>query len=96
MAMSEATTNDRTSEIAMFARLIKIDEGDLPRALARCILTLGFDEDDQARMRELADRNQEGALTAEERAELQNFVKAGHLLALLHSKARRSLAARSE
>ena len=42
----------------------------------------------------LAERNQEGALAAEEREELQNYVKAGHLLALLHSKARRSLKAK--
>jgi hypothetical protein len=44
-------------------------------------------------MRELAERNQEGALGPKEREELQNYVKAGHLLALLHSKARSSLKA---
>lgn len=32
----------------------------------------------------------------EEQIELQNFVRAGHLLALLHSKARRSLTVRKE
>ena len=64
--------------------------------LARYILTLGFDAEDQARMSELAERNQEGALASEEQVELQNFVKAGHLLALLHSKARRSLKRRKE
>lgn len=42
-------------------------------------------------MLELAARNQEGALSPEETEELGNFVKAGHLLALLHSKARKSL-----
>src|SRR5436309_120258 len=96
MATPQAIKDVGTSEIAIFARLIKIDQGDLPRALARYILTLGFDEEDQARMRELAERNQDGALTSEEREELQNYVKAGHLLALLHSKARMSLKARSE
>jgi hypothetical protein len=91
MATSQAITDDRTSEIAIFARLIKVDEGDLSRELARYILTLGFDDVDQARMRELAERNQEGALAFDEQQELQNYVKAGHWLALLHSKARRSL-----
>ena len=81
----------RTSEVAIFGRLIKTDNGDLSRELARYILTLGFDEEDQARMRELAEKNQEGALSPEEQEELQNYVKAGHLLALLHSKARKSL-----
>ena len=44
-------------------------------------------------MRELAERNQEGALEPKEREELQNYVKAGHWLAVLHSKARKSLKA---
>ena len=91
MATSRSSVDDRTSEIAIFARLIKANDGDLSRELARYILTLGFDEEDQARMRALAERNQEGTLAPKERVELQNYVKAGHMLALLHSKARRSL-----
>jgi hypothetical protein len=59
--------------------------------LPRYVLTLGFGEEDQARMRDLAERNQAGALPSEEQAELMSFVQAGHLLALLHSKARKSL-----
>jgi hypothetical protein len=82
---------DSNSEIAIFARLIKADSGDLARDLARYILTLGFDEEFQARLRELAARNQEGGLTPEEQSELQSYVKVGRLLALLQSKARRSL-----
>jgi hypothetical protein len=93
MATGHLSEDDRTSEIAIFARLIKANNGDLSRALARYILTLGFDEQDQARMLELAESNQEGTLAPKEREELQNYVKAGHMLALLHSKARRSLKA---
>jgi hypothetical protein len=78
----------KTSETAIFGRLIKTDDGDLSRDLARYVLTLGFGEEDQTRMRDLAERNQQGALSPEESEELQNYVKAGHLLALLHSKAR--------
>jgi hypothetical protein len=63
----------------------------LSRQLARFILTLGFDSVDQDRMRDLAARNQDGALSGEEQEELLNYVKAGHLLAVLHSKARKSL-----
>jgi hypothetical protein len=81
----------RTSEIAIFGRLIKTDDGDLSRELARYILTLGFDAEDQTRMPDLAERNQEGVLSPEEQEELRNYVKAGHLLALLHAKARKSL-----
>jgi hypothetical protein len=80
-----------TSEIAIFGRLIQSDRGDLAPSLARYVLTLGFPERDQARMSELAARNQEGALSPQERVELQNYVRSSHLLALLHSKARKSL-----
>jgi hypothetical protein len=57
---------------------------------------LGFEEEDQGRMHNLAERNQEGALSFQEQEELRNYVTAGHLLALLHSKARRSLKAGKE
>jgi hypothetical protein len=82
---------NRISEIAIFARLIRADHGDLPGELARYLLTLGFAEEDQARMRDLAARNQDGTLPPGDKEELANYVKAGHLLALLHSKARKSL-----
>jgi hypothetical protein len=81
----------KTSEFAIFARLIKADKGDMSRQLARFILTLGFDDEDQDRMRDLAERNQKGSLSSEDYEELDNYVKAGHLLALLQSKARKSL-----
>jgi hypothetical protein len=96
MATAQAIKGDRTSEIAILARLFKADEGTMPRALARYILTLAFDGEDQSRMRDLAERNQEGALSRDEQEELRSYVAAGHLLALLHSKARRSLKAGKE
>ena len=94
MASGQALKRDASSEIAIFGRLIKADKTDLSRELARYILTLGFDEEDQNRMSELARKNQEGSLSSDEKAELENFVKVGHLLALLHSKASKSLKAR--
>jgi hypothetical protein len=94
MATAEANKKDKTSVIAIFARLIKADQGDLSRDLARYILTLGFAEEDQARMRELAEKNQQGVSSSEEQGELQNYVVVGHMLALLNSKARRSLKGR--
>jgi hypothetical protein len=94
MATGQAVKGDATSEIAIFGRLIKADKSDLSRELARYILSLGFGDGDQNRMSELAERNQDGRLSSEEKEELENYVKVGHLLALLHSKARRSLRAR--
>lgn len=91
MATGQAVRRDTSSELAIFARLIRADDSELSRELARYILTLGFDDEDQQKMTDLAERNQEGHLSGEEKAELENFVKAGHLLALLHSKARMAL-----
>src|SRR5437667_9633588 len=91
-----ATTTTRhaapqTSEAAIFGRLLSNSKGEMSPQLARYVLTLGFTDDDQARMGDLAERNQDGALSSEERQELLNFVKAGHLLALLQSRARKAL-----
>jgi len=55
---------DTTSELAIFARLIEADDGNLARPLARYVLTLGFEEADQTRMHDLATRNQEGRFVA--------------------------------
>ncbi|HLW65617.1 MAG TPA: hypothetical protein VKS79_09885 [Gemmataceae bacterium] len=85
------TTKDRRSEIGIFARLLENGRAKLSPSLARYILTLGFDSDDQHRMAELAERNQAGHLAADEHEELMSFVKVGHLLALLHSRARKAL-----
>ena len=59
MVAVQAPKNN-TSAIEIFARLIKADQSGLSRELARYILTLGFEEKDQKRMRELAERNQDG------------------------------------
>ncbi|HEY1380097.1 MAG TPA: hypothetical protein VGF55_25055 [Gemmataceae bacterium] len=80
-----------TSEAAIFGRLIKVDQGDLTPDLARYLLSLEFRPEDKARMHDLAVRNQDGRLSAAERDELDNFVNVGHLLAVLQSKARKSL-----
>jgi hypothetical protein len=85
------TDSTETSEIAVFARLLSNHQGEMQPRLARYVLTLGFSPAEQARMEELANRNQVGRLSPGERDELQSYVKAGHWLALLHSKARKAL-----
>jgi hypothetical protein len=47
-------------------------------------------------MEEFAVRNQTCRLTPAEHDELMNYVKAGHLLAFLHSKARKALKKRKK
>lgn len=94
--MREATlpaTKDRTatSEVAVFSRLLTNGRREMGPQLARYILGLGFSAADQARMQELAEKNQAGPITPQERDELFSYVKAGHLLAILQSKARKAL-----
>jgi hypothetical protein len=90
MPASQLST-ERPSEISIFARLLNSGRAKMSLALARYILKLGFDDEDQVRMADLAERNQAGMLSGDEREELMNFVKAGHLLALLQSRARKTL-----
>jgi hypothetical protein len=87
-AQSGETNN---SDIAIFGRLLSEPKGNMSPALARYVLTLGFTDADQSRMRDLAARNQQGGLSGDEHEELMSYVKAGHLLALVHSKARKAL-----
>ena len=87
------TTADGESqaEINILARILGNDRGHLPPAMARYILTLGFNDRDKARMHDLAARNQEDALGPGEKEELIAYAKAGSLLSMLKSKARRVL-----
>jgi hypothetical protein len=90
--MRSATMNhEGISEITILARVLGNEQGTLPLQMARYILNRGFSESDKARMHELAVRNQEDALTADEKEELLAFAKAGTLLSILKSRARRVL-----
>lgn len=78
------------NDLAIFIRLLE-NAGKLTPSLARFFLSLGFTEADQARMLDLAEKNQAGESSTEERQELEAYVRAGHLLAALQSKARKTL-----
>jgi hypothetical protein len=91
MHMSTATTHASENEVTILARILGNENGQLPQDLARYILALGFSDRDKARMHDLAVRNQDDALTPAEKEEMHAFGKAGDLLAILKSKARRAL-----
>jgi hypothetical protein len=86
-----ATTHDTPSEVTILARLLGNGQGQLPPAMARYLLTLAFNDGDKARMHDLAVRNQDGALSPAEKEELLAYARAGTLLSILKSKARRTL-----
>jgi len=80
-----------TGEVAILGRLLSNGKEALTSDLARYFLGLGFTEQDKARMHELAVKNQAGALSAGEKEELVGYAKAGCLLGILQSRARKSL-----
>jgi uncharacterized protein YnzC (UPF0291/DUF896 family) len=79
------------SEAAIFGRLLQFDRHDLTPELAQHILNIGFPSEDLERINELAAKSRVGTLDSEERREIENYNLVGDLLALWHSKARRSL-----
>jgi hypothetical protein len=85
-----------TSEVAILSRVIRPDEDDLPAAAARAILKIDFEEKDRRRMNELARKARAGTLTRKEREAIDNYDRVGHVLALMHSKARRALKKRRD
>ncbi len=79
------------SEIAIWERVIHPERGDLPPEAARFFLNLAFDQDDLDRMHELAVKNQEGELAADEAEALRNYRQIGLQIDLLRSKARQAI-----
>jgi uncharacterized protein YnzC (UPF0291/DUF896 family) len=71
---------------------VDAEGGDLTRQAAETLLELDFRPADRKRMNKLAEKASAGKLTARESEEAESFNRVAHVLALLQSKARRSLA----
>jgi hypothetical protein len=81
----------QNTEAAILARLIQVRKDDLSRGAAEYLLSLQFEERDVARMNDLAQLAQNGTLSEDERVELDSYLHVSNLLAVVQSKARRSL-----
>jgi hypothetical protein len=79
------------SEAAILNRVLEPEIDDLSPETAQYILRLDFRKQDLERMDVLAAKARAGTLKEEERAETENYEHVGHMLALMQSKARRSL-----
>ena len=84
-------TETRTTQSDIWVRLIQAGNGNLPKDTARGLLAVNFSDADKARMHDLAEKNNEGRISAAEREELANYVLVGDVLSLLHLNARKSL-----
>jgi len=89
--MRNGHNKNRNSQAAIFARLWETKEGKLPRTLARLALKTTFPPQDLDRMHLLVQKNRQGTISANELEELDSYIAAGDLLALLQSKARKTL-----
>ncbi len=79
------------SEMEIFRRIVDAGQPLLSPDAARALLRLEFSKADRDRMNELAARNREGRVSTWEEQELDNYIRAGQILGILKSKARRSL-----
>ena len=85
--MTATRSTGDTHLATIFGRLWD-DRAALTPAVARHVLALKFAVADVDRMRELNDKNRKGMLTADEAAELDDFLRVADLLSILQSKAR--------
>ena len=65
--------------------------GNARAEVARALLKLDFDPEDQRRVEMLSSRASDGTLSTEERAELEEYIRVNNELMILQSKARLSL-----
>jgi hypothetical protein len=93
MPSMKTETLTPSTEGAIWARIVDPDTGDLAREAAQTLLRLDFRSADRRRMDELAAKASAGALTRGERKDAETYNRVAHLLALLQSKARKSLRA---
>jgi len=84
-------TTTAISDAEILAEMIAAHRPEPVPEVARLIVGLRFTEAQNARMRELAERNNRGLLTESEQAEMESYRRAGNFLALLQAKARLSL-----
>ena len=81
----------RTTEGAIWNRLLQPGTKALSIEASRCFLRLDFAQEDKDRMHKLAAKARDGLLTAAEQEEVRNYERVGNLLALLKSRARQRL-----
>jgi len=89
--MRAQTMAAESSGTAILSRVFEAHASSFTPEAARSILQLKFDRIDIDRMNILAEKNRQGVLTEAEQQELQSYLLVGHLLDLLHSKARLAL-----
>ena len=94
--MNSTPETSGENDVSILAGILGNGRGQLTHEIARYVLDLGFSDEEKSRMHDLLVRNQKGALSAAEKEELVAYGKAGDILAILKSKARRTLGIKPE
>lgn len=79
------------TELEILSDVISPLEGTLSPDVACAILQWKFSTKQIERMNRLGERNRNGAITPDEREELERFIRVGGLINLVQAKARVSL-----
>jgi len=79
------------TEADILERLVDSKADDMPVPVARHILAMHFAKEDVDRMNDLSAKARDGALTSEEDDLLNSYVRIGHFLSMMKSKARTAL-----
>ncbi len=83
--------HEKTPATRLLDRLLDPVGRCLSQRAARELASLRADEEVQAHIRELAEKCNEGTLSAEERAEYESYIMAANVVAILQAKARARL-----
>ena len=75
-------------EAAIMQRLVDPRRCGWSEQAAQAVLKLGFSNEDQSRVSDLADKANQGSLTSSEEQEMESFLRVGTLVDLMQSKAR--------
>ena len=79
------------SGVSILDRVIEPQAGGFSNEHAQYVLSLDFSPEQQTRYAELSDKVQNGTLSEQDEAELDEFIAANALLTILQSKTRMSL-----
>jgi hypothetical protein len=85
------TFNIPNCDVAIMARIVQPERGDLSLAAAKAMLKFAFVQSDRERAHALLQKAQAGMLTDAEQAEIDDYERVGYLLGIIHAKARKAL-----
>ena len=79
------------TEATILEKIVSPGIADLTPEAARSLLEFKFDAPTTKRVRQLLQKNNRGTISADERIDLEKYLRVGEFLDLVHAKAKLSL-----